>query len=70
MLLLGLLLIVVLAARVAARSLPRLGGWVLPLMALGAALLQARLAFDVLVPAAAIVGWSALVLGGPGREPR
>jgi len=68
-LLLALLIVLVLATRVAARSLPRLGGWVLPLAALAAAVLQARMSFDQLVLLAALAGWGAVLLGGPNEDP-
>jgi hypothetical protein len=67
-LLLALLILAVLVVRLSARSLPRLGGWALPLVVLAGAALQARLSFDLLVPLAAGTGWLALLLGGAGRE--
>ena len=68
-LLLLLSVLLVLSVRLASRSLPRLGGWALPLVALAAVVLQSRLAFDVLVPLAAISGWLALLLGGDRARP-
>lgn len=56
-------IVLVLASRVAARSIPRLGGWILPLLATAAVLLQDRASFDRLLLLAAVAGWSSVALG-------
>jgi len=61
--LLAAVVVVVHTSRLAARSLPRLTGAVLPLAGLCAAVMAAVVPLVILVPVAGVSGWLALVVG-------
>jgi hypothetical protein len=64
----GLLVLLTLIARIAARRLAGLRGWILPALAVATTLAAATLSTGQLVVAAAVTGWFALLLGR-GADP-